>query len=75
MYALPLGGLGAQLSELWDTSLAQTGRNGAHKSFPHVTLCQFFKVGIAVGERIGVGVLRRVCIVMGVDWNECRKVR
>ena len=45
VYAMPLGGLGAQLGELWDTSLAQTGRNGAHKSFPHVTLCQFFKVG------------------------------
>lgn len=43
VYALPLGGLGSQLQELWDTSLAQTGRNGAHKSFPHVTLCQFFK--------------------------------
>ena len=49
VYALPLGGLGSQLRELWDTSLAQTGRNGAHKSFPHVTLCQFFKVSLAFG--------------------------
>ena len=29
-----------------DSALCQCGRNGAHKSFPHATLCQFFKARI-----------------------------
>lgn len=42
LYAYPGGALGSQLEELWADSLAQCGRNGAHKSFPHITLCQYF---------------------------------
>ncbi|XP_065183653.1 ecdysteroid-phosphate phosphatase-like [Sycon ciliatum] len=42
LYASPGGELGSQLEDLWAESLAQCGRNGAHKSFPHITLCQFF---------------------------------
>jgi ubiquitin-associated SH3 domain-containing protein len=60
VYALPLGGLGSQLQELWDTSLAQTGRNGAHKSFPHVTLCQFFKVSLALRVNASLLVVDRL---------------
>jgi ubiquitin-associated SH3 domain-containing protein len=44
VYAIPGGNLGDQLDEFFDVSLNHCGRNGAHKSFPHVTLCQFFKV-------------------------------
>ena len=44
VYACPGGELGAQLDEFYDTSLLQCGWNGSHKLFPHVTLCQFFKV-------------------------------
>ena len=46
VYACPGGELGAQLDEFYDTSLLQCGWNGSHKLFPHVTLCQFFKVCI-----------------------------
>lgn len=44
LYAVPGGELGRQLDELWEESVAVCGRNGAHKSFPHITLCQFFGV-------------------------------
>ena len=44
VYACPGGDLGAQLDEFYDASLLQCGWNGSHKLFPHVTLCQFFKV-------------------------------
>ena len=45
VYAIPLGSLGQQLEEFFELTLNQELRNGAHKSFPHVTLCQYFKVG------------------------------
>jgi len=44
VYACPGGELGSQLDEFYDASLLQCGWNGSHKLFPHVTLCQFFKV-------------------------------
>lgn len=43
VYAYPLGTLGTQIEEFMDSALCKCGRNGAHKSFPHATLCQFFK--------------------------------
>ncbi len=48
IYACPKGTLGRQVEEYMDTTLLRCGRNGAHKSFPHVTLCQFFKVCVCV---------------------------
>ena len=39
-----MGPLGEAIEEYMESALTHTGRNGAHKSFPHVTLCQFFKV-------------------------------
>ena len=44
VYACPLGELGTAIEEYMDISNVRCGRNGAHKSFAHVTLCQFFKV-------------------------------
>ena len=44
VYACPTGELGNAIEDYMEAANAQTGRNGAHKSFPHVTLCQFFKV-------------------------------
>ena len=44
IYACPQGTLGRQIEDYMETNLCRCGRNGAHKSFPHVTLCQFFKV-------------------------------
>ena len=44
VYACPQGALGRQVEEFMEATLYQCGRNGAHKSFPHATLCQFFKV-------------------------------
>ncbi len=45
IYACPQGTLGRQIEDYMEANLCRCGRNGAHKSFPHVTLCQFFKVG------------------------------
>ncbi len=44
VYACPTGTLDEAIEEFMEAALTHTGRNGAHKSFPHVTLCQFFKV-------------------------------
>ena len=44
VYACPSGALGTQIEDFMETTLYQFGRNGSHKSIPHVTLCQFFKV-------------------------------
>ena len=44
VYACPLGTLGNQLEEYMEQTLYRCGRNGAHKSDPHVTLCQYFLV-------------------------------
>ena len=44
VYACPSGSLGTQIEDFMETALYQFGRNGSHKSIPHVTLCQFFKV-------------------------------
>ena len=44
VYAYPQGTLGAQIEEYMEAGIYRCGRNGANKSFPHVTLCQFFKV-------------------------------
>ena len=44
VYACPLGTLGNQLDEYMEQTLYRCGRNGAHKSDPHVTLCQYFLV-------------------------------
>ena len=48
VYACPTGPLGEAIEEYMEATLSQMGRNGAHKSFPHVTLCQFFKVSAIV---------------------------
>lgn len=47
VYACPVGALGTAIEEFMELAMNQTGRNGAHKSFPHVTLCQFFKVSLS----------------------------
>ena len=47
VYACPVGVLGTAIEEFMELAMNQTGRNGAHKSFPHVTLCQFFKVSLS----------------------------
>ena len=44
VYACPLGTLGNQLDEYMEQTLYRCGRNGAHKSDPHVTLCQYILV-------------------------------
>ena len=44
VYACPMGPLGNAIEDFMDSAVAHIGKNGAHKSFPHVTLCQFFKV-------------------------------
>ena len=44
VYACPQGALGRQMEDFMETTLYRSGRNGAHKSFPHVTLCQLFMV-------------------------------
>lgn len=36
--------MGEELEKYWNDSLVEIGRNGVHNSFPHVTLCGFFKV-------------------------------
>lgn len=43
LYVCPTGPLGVVLDDFWQTSLISCGRNGVHNSFPHVTLCGFFK--------------------------------
>ena len=53
VYICPLGALGQQMEEFMDASINRCGRNGAHKSISHVTLCQFFKVGQRQGVRVG----------------------
>ena len=62
VYAIPLGSLGQQLEEFFELTLNQELRNGAHKSFPHVTLCQYFKV------RVCVYVCVCVCVCVCVVW-------
>ncbi len=47
VYAVPGGALGRQIGDFMESAQYSSGRNGAHKSSPHVTLCQFFKVGVA----------------------------
>nr|XP_032820445.1 ubiquitin-associated and SH3 domain-containing protein B isoform X1 [Petromyzon marinus] len=42
LYLCPTGRLAQRLSDFWDASRAQCGKNKAHNVFPHVTLCQFF---------------------------------
>ncbi len=49
VYAVPGGALGRQIGDFMEGALYRTGRNGAHKSSPHVTLCQFFTVGVMGG--------------------------
>ncbi len=59
VYAVPGGALGRQIGDFMEGALYSTGRNGAHKSSPHVTLCQFFKVsgvGVCGWSVGGVGV-------------------
>ena len=57
IYACPQGNLGRQIEDYMEANLCRCGRNGAHKSFPHVTLCQFFKVSgcLYVGSEGGGG--------------------
>lgn len=43
VYACPLGVLGTQVEEFTEKTLLTCGRNAAHKSFAHLTLCQFFQ--------------------------------
>ena len=48
VYAVPGGALGRQIQDFMESAIYRSGRNGAHKSSPHVTLCQFFKVCVCV---------------------------
>jgi len=43
LYACPTGPLGLALEEFWQQSMLVSGRNGVHNTFPHITLCGFFK--------------------------------
>ena len=52
VYACPLGVLGSQVDDFTEKTLLTYGRNAAHKSFPHLTLCQFFQVQKWWGEEV-----------------------
>ncbi|NXI42545.1 UBS3A protein, partial [Galbula dea] len=42
LYLCPTGPLHNHLQEFWKESKRQCGRNRAHETFPHITLCDFF---------------------------------
>ena len=42
VYLCPTGRLQDQLQTFWDASRTQIGWNGAHQSFPHISLCSPF---------------------------------
>ncbi|KAG8430563.1 hypothetical protein GDO86_020380, partial [Hymenochirus boettgeri] len=42
LYLVPSGPFRKALDTFWDESLRLCGRNKAHSSFPHITLCDFF---------------------------------
>lgn len=46
LYLRPSGPLLQQLSTFWQQSRLSCGKNKAHNIFPHITLCQFFVVGL-----------------------------
>uniref|UniRef100_A0A5F8H897 Ubiquitin associated and SH3 domain containing A n=1 Tax=Monodelphis domestica TaxID=13616 RepID=A0A5F8H897_MONDO len=44
LYLCPTGPLLEKLQDFWRESKRQCGKNRAHETFPHVTLCDFFTV-------------------------------
>ncbi|KAI6655494.1 Ubiquitin associated and SH3 domain-containing protein B [Oopsacas minuta] len=46
VYLVPTGPLLSELNSFMASSIEQCGRNGAHKTFPHTTLCKFFTVSL-----------------------------
>ena len=46
VYLVPTGPLLSELNSFMASSIEQCGRNGAHKTFPHTTLCMFFTVSL-----------------------------
>lgn len=51
LYLRPSGPLLQQLSSFWQQSRLSCGKNKAHNIFPHITLCQFFMVGLTTQGR------------------------
>jgi len=59
VYLCPSGDLLGQLQTYWDASRTQVGWNGAHNSFPHITLTHTFSCGDTEVDDV-VDAVRRV---------------